>query len=48
MLNITAYVNWCAANIAGALLGQWIASPERLGLDYALPAMFIGLLVLSF
>ncbi|SEN32408.1 4-azaleucine resistance probable transporter AzlC [Paenibacillus sophorae] len=46
-LNITAYLNWCAANIAGALLGQWIASPEKFGLDYALPAMFIGLLVLS-
>ncbi|AHV97565.1 AzlC family protein [Paenibacillus sabinae T27] len=46
-LNVTAYLNWCAANIAGALLGQWITSPEKFGLDYALPAMFIGLLVLS-
>lgn len=46
-LNVTAYLNWCIANVAGALLGQWIANPERCGLDYALPAMFIGLLVLS-
>lgn len=46
-LNITAYANWIIANIAGAYLGQWIADPEKFGLDFALPAMFIGLLVLS-
>ena len=46
-LNITAYLNWIVANIAGAFLGQWISHPEKLGLDFALPAMFIGLLVLS-
>ncbi|MED1795558.1 AzlC family ABC transporter permease [Brevibacillus nitrificans] len=46
-LNITAYANWIVANIAGAYLGQWIADPEKFGLDFALPAMFIGLLVLS-
>lgn len=46
-LNVTAYLNWILANIAGAYLGQWIASPEALGLDFALPAMFIGLLVLT-
>lgn len=46
-LNITAYLNWILANIAGAVLGQWIASPEQWGLDFALPAMFIGLLVLT-
>ncbi len=46
-LNITAYANWIIANIAGAYLGQWIANPEKFGLDFALPAMFIGLLVLS-
>lgn len=45
-VNIAAYVNWIIATIAGALLGQWIANPERFGLDFALPAMFIGLLVL--
>lgn len=46
-LNITAYLNWIIANIAGAFLGQWISNPEPLGLDFALPAMFIGLLVLT-
>ena len=46
-LNITAYLNWFLANLAGAFFGQWIASPEQWGLDFALPAMFIGLLVLT-
>ncbi|ELK39759.1 branched-chain amino acid ABC transporter permease [Brevibacillus agri] len=46
-LNVTAYLNWIAANLAGAYFGQWIANPEQLGLDFALPAMFIGLLVLA-
>lgn len=46
-LNITAYLNWLAANLAGAFLGQWITNPEQYGLDFALPAMFIGLLVLA-
>ncbi|GIP23848.1 AzlC family ABC transporter permease [Paenibacillus sp. J22TS3] len=46
-LNLTAYLNWIAANLAGAYLGEWIKDPEKLGLDFALPAMFIGLLVLQ-
>lgn len=46
-LNITAYLNWVFANIAGAYFGQWISSPETFGLDFALPAMFIGLLILA-
>lgn len=46
-LNITAYLNWFAANMAGAYFGRWITDPDRLGLDYALPAMFIGLIVLQ-
>lgn len=46
-LNLTAYLNWAAANVAGGLLGQWIADPGKYGLDFALPAMFIGLLVLQ-
>ncbi|MBT2759016.1 AzlC family ABC transporter permease [Mesobacillus foraminis] len=46
-LNITAYLNWVAANVAGAYFGQWISDPEKFGLDFALPAMFIGLLVLT-
>jgi 4-azaleucine resistance transporter AzlC len=46
-LNLAAYLNWIAANVAGAFLGRWITEPERFGLDFALPAMFIGLLVLQ-
>ncbi|MCM3567264.1 AzlC family ABC transporter permease [Neobacillus mesonae] len=46
-LNVTAYLNWFAANIAGAYFGAWIADPEQFGLDFALPGMFIGLLVLQ-
>lgn len=46
-LNITAYLNWLLANIIGGMFGQMIPNPESLGLDYALSAMFIGLLVLQ-
>lgn len=46
-LNVTAYSNWFIANIAGAIFGQWITNPGKFGLDFALPAMFIGLLVLQ-
>lgn len=46
-LNVTAYINWIIATLAGAYLGQWIDNPEKLGLDFALSAMFIGLLVLQ-
>lgn len=46
-LNITAYINWLLANLAGAYFGQWITNPESFGLDFALASMFIGLLVLQ-
>lgn len=46
-LNLTAYLNWLVANIAGAYFGKWIPNPEAYGLDFALSAMFIGLLVLQ-
>jgi 4-azaleucine resistance transporter AzlC len=46
-LNSTAHINWLVANVAGGFLGQWIPNPEAYGLDFALPAMFIGLLVLQ-
>ena len=47
-LNMTAQLNWIAANVVGAALGGWIPHPERYGLEYALPAMFIGLLAIQF
>ncbi|MFJ8261156.1 AzlC family ABC transporter permease [Rummeliibacillus sp. NPDC094406] len=46
-LNITAYLVWIASCIAGAFLGKWVANPEKWGLDFALTAMFVALLVLQ-
>ncbi|MCZ8522171.1 MULTISPECIES: AzlC family ABC transporter permease [Paenibacillus] len=47
-LNVTAHLNWILANMIGAYAGAWIPDPGRYGLPYALPAMFVGLLVLGF
>lgn len=46
-LNVTAYIFWILSCLAGAFLGQWVANPEKWGLDFALIAMFIALLVLQ-
>lgn len=46
-LNITAYLNWFIANICGGIFGKWIPNPKLFGLDFALSAMFIGLLILQ-
>lgn len=44
-LNVTAQLNWVLATLIGAWFGAWIPEPERFGLDFALPAMFAGLVV---
>jgi len=46
-LNVAAYLNWLLATVAGAFFGKWIEHPQQWGLDFALAAMFIGLLVLQ-
>lgn len=46
-LNVTAYINWLIANLAGAFFAQWITNTDALGLEFALPAIFIGLLTIS-
>lgn len=46
-LNITAYTTWIASCVAGGFIGQFLPNPEKWGLDYALVAMFIALLVLT-
>ncbi|WIY62770.1 AzlC family ABC transporter permease [Bacillus arachidis] len=46
-LNVTAYLNWIIANVIGGIFGEWIPDPHTYGMDYALPAMFIGLFVLQ-
>lgn len=45
---LTAYLSWIVATVLGALVGSWFPDPERFGLDFALTAMFIGLLYLQF
>ncbi len=46
-LNITAYLNWILATGFGVLFGNLIPNYEVFGLDFALTAMFIGLLASS-
>lgn len=46
-LNITAYISWIISCVLGAIFGKWISNPEILGLDFALTAMFLTLLVLQ-
>lgn len=46
-LNVTAYVTWIASCLAGGWMGSWIGNPEAFGLDFALTAMFVALLVLQ-
>ncbi|KRM61305.1 AzlC family protein [Paucilactobacillus vaccinostercus DSM 20634] len=45
--NFIAYLTWNVASLVGALLGNFIQNPEKIGLDFALVAMFIGLLYLQ-
>lgn len=45
--NVTAQVSWIFGSALGVLLGNVIADVKPLGLDYALPAMFVALLVLQ-
>lgn len=45
--NLLAYATWAVATVVGAWLGSLIESPEKLGLDFALVAMFIGLVYLQ-
>ncbi|WP_334333260.1 AzlC family ABC transporter permease [Companilactobacillus sp. HBUAS59544] len=46
-VNVLAYLVWAASTFVGAILGKVITDPEQLGLDFALVAMFIGLLYLQ-
>lgn len=44
-LNIVAYINWIIATGIGVLIGSVIPDYKIFGLDFALTAMFIGLLI---
>lgn len=46
-LNGTSQLSWVLGSALGVVAGSLIGDPERLGLDYALVAMFIGLLALQ-
>lgn len=46
-LNVTAYITWIISCLAGGFVGGWIGDSEALGLDFALTAMFLALLVLQ-
>lgn len=45
--NILAYTVWALSSLIGALLGNLLTNPEKLGLGFAIIAMFIGLLYLQ-
>lgn len=45
--NILSYGTWVGSTLVGALIGAFIPNPESLGLDFAIIAMFIGLLYLQ-
>ena len=45
--NLISYFTWVASSVSGALLGGVVKNPKSLGLDFALVAMFIGLLYLQ-
>jgi len=44
-LNISIYIAWATAGMIGYNVGTMIANPEAWGLDFALPAMFVALLL---
>jgi 4-azaleucine resistance transporter AzlC len=43
-LQLAPYLAWNAGSLLGGLLGGWLSGIQALGLDFALPAMFIALL----
>ena len=45
--NLVAYAAWCLSSLFGALIGSVITDTKALGLDYAVVAMFLGLLYLQ-
>lgn len=47
LINLTCQAAWIAGTVAGVLAGGLITDVKPLALDYALPAMFIALLVLQ-
>jgi 4-azaleucine resistance transporter AzlC len=44
-LNITSHIGWISSSLGGAILGTFISNTDKIGLNFALPAMYICLLV---
>lgn len=44
-LHMTSHFSWVAASVVGALAGSASIDTAKYGLDFALPAMFVGLLM---
>ena len=45
-LVFTAHLSWVGSTFLGAALGQFITNTDQLGMNFALPAMYISLLVI--
>lgn len=45
--NLVSYITWVIASTLGASLGRFIDNPAKIGLDFAIVAMFIGLLYMQ-
>lgn len=43
--NFTSHSGWVLGTFIGAVAGDFLPDPKLFGLDYALPAMFLALLV---
>lgn len=43
-LNLTSHAGWISSTLLGAWLGAFISNTEQLGLNFALPAMYLCLL----
>ena len=46
-LNVTTQAGWLLGSWLGITFGQYVSEVETLALDYALPAMFLALLVMQ-
>lgn len=46
-LNITSHLVWITSTIMGAVVGNFIPNMDLLGLNFALPAMFIALFFMT-
>lgn len=46
-LNTFSHLSWILSTVLGGIIGNLISDPTKLGLDFALAAMFIGLLILQ-